>query len=105
MFMTLRIALRAIARNKMRAGLTALGIIIGVAAVIAMVGIGQGASAMVKQQMASMGTAVLWVQPGQAASGGISFGAGSTVTLTPEDAIAIERECPDVAVVAPVVRA
>jgi ABC-type antimicrobial peptide transport system permease subunit len=98
-------ALRALRRNPMRAALTTLGIIIGVGAVIAMMEIGNGSSAAIQKSIASMGADNLLVQPGTAASGGVSFGVGSVMTLTPEDAQAILRECPAVRAVAPVVRA
>jgi ABC-type antimicrobial peptide transport system permease subunit len=104
-FRTLRSALHALRRNIMRSALTTLGIIIGVAAVIAMMEIGQGSSAAVKQTIASMGANMLLVQPGTASSGGVTFGSGSVITLTPDDAEAIQRECPAVTDVAPVVRA
>ena len=102
---TLRTAFRALRRNPMRAGLTALGIIIGVAAVIAMMEIGQGASAIIEKTIADMGANSIMVMPGAAASGGISFGGGSVLTLTPEDRDAIIRECPAVRDAAPIVRA
>src|SRR5438270_14013618 len=88
----------------MRSVLTTLGIIIGVAAVIAMMEIGKGSSTAVKQTIASMGANNLLVQPGTASSGGVTFGSGSVITLTPQDAEAILRECPAVDAVAPVVR-
>jgi ABC-type antimicrobial peptide transport system permease subunit len=102
---TLKNAVRALRRNIMRAALTTLGIIIGIAAVIAMMEIGQGSSAAIQRSIASMGANSLLVMPGTAASGGISFGAGTVLTLTPEDADAILSECPTVRSVAPVVRA
>jgi putative ABC transport system permease protein len=105
LWMTLRIALLALGRNKLRSGLTMLGIIIGVAAVIAMVSIGQGAQASVQEQIASVGTNLLFVSPGSVNSGGMRIGAGSTQTLTPEDIEAIERECPTVKLASPGVRA
>jgi ABC-type lipoprotein export system ATPase subunit/ABC-type antimicrobial peptide transport system permease subunit len=101
---TLRTALGALRRNKMRSALTALGVIIGVTALIAISGIGQGSSAAIKKQIASMGANNLLVMPGAAASGGVSFGAGSRPTLTPADGEQIE-ECPAVAAVAPIVQA
>jgi ABC-type antimicrobial peptide transport system permease subunit len=105
-YRTLRMATHSLRRNIMRSVLTMLGIIIGVAAVIAMMEIGQGSSKAVKQTIASMGANNLLVQPGTAASGGVSFGSGSVITLTPQDADAILRECtPSVSAVAPVVRA
>ncbi|HKQ03597.1 MAG TPA: ABC transporter permease [Blastocatellia bacterium] len=102
---TFRIALRALSRNKMRSILTMLGIIIGVAAVIAVVGIGQGASASIQSQIAQLGNNMLYVMAGSSNQGGMRGGAGSTPTLTPEDADAIERECPAVRAVSPGVRA
>lgn len=102
---TFTIALIALRRNLMRAILTTLGIMIGIAAVIAMVEIGQGSSSAIAKTIASMGANTLLVQPGTAASGGVSFGAGSGTTLTPEDAEAITREVPSVRAVTPIVRA
>jgi ABC-type antimicrobial peptide transport system permease subunit len=101
---TLKLAVRALRRNIMRAALTTLGIVIGVAAVIAMMEIGNGSAAAIQRSIASMGTSNLIIRPGTAASGGISYGAGSVMTLTPEDAEAIEQECPAVDSVAPIVR-
>jgi putative ABC transport system permease protein len=94
-------AFRALQRNKMRSFLTMLGIIIGVAAVIAMLAIGQGAEYSVKQQIAALGTNVLMVFPGAQQQGGVRFGAGSAVTLTEDDAQAIARECPAVQYISP----
>ena len=105
LLVTFRIAIRALARNKMRSALTMLGIIIGVAAVIAMVGIGQGASASIQSQIANLGNNMLFVQSGSMNMGGMRGGAGSSNTLIPEDADAIERECPSVRAVSPGVRA
>jgi macrolide transport system ATP-binding/permease protein len=102
---TLGIAAAAIRRNAFRSMLTTLGIIFGIAAVIAMTEIGQGSAKMIKQTIASMGANMLLVLPGTASSGGVSFGSGSTVTLTPQDSEAIARECPAIVNVAPVVRA
>jgi ABC-type antimicrobial peptide transport system permease subunit len=104
-YRTLVLALRALRRNVMRSALTTLGIVIGVAAVIAMAEIGQGSSTAVKRTMQSMGADNLLIQPGTASSGGVSFGSGSVMTLTPQDAEAIAREDPAVGSVAPVVRA
>ncbi|HIJ90124.1 MAG: ABC transporter permease [Desulfobulbaceae bacterium] len=104
-YTTARTAFRALRRNPMRAMLTTLGIVIGVGAVIAMMEIGAGASAALKKTIASMGANVLVIRPGTASSGGVSFGAGSTTTLTPEDSQAILRECPSVRNAAPMVRA
>jgi len=105
LFRTFRMAVLALRRNIMRSVLTTLGIVIGVAAVIAMVEIGQGSSTAVQNTIQSMGANNLLIQPGTATSGGVSFGSGSVVTLTPQDADAITRDCAAVADVAPIVRA
>src|SRR5262249_40019316 len=97
----IRIALRALARNKLRSGLTMLGIIIGVAAVIAMVGVGQGAQNQVQQQIAALGTNVLSVAAGSASVGGFHMGSSSVKTLTDEDREAILKQCPAVKSAAP----
>ena len=102
---TWRTAFGALRRNKMRSALTALGVIIGVAAVIAMTGIGQGSHAAIKKTIASMGADNLLIFPGAAASGGVSWGAGSRPTLTPADGEQIEEQCPSVVAVAPIVQA
>ena len=102
---TLRTALGALRRNKMRSALTALGVIIGVAAVIVVVAIGQGSKTMIQKQIASMGANNVLVLPGAAASGGVSFGVGSVMTLTPDDSDEIARQCPAVSDTAPIVRA
>ena len=103
-YRTFKLAMRSLRRNMMRATLTTLGIVIGVAAVIAMMEIGNGSSLAIQRTIASMGANNLMVFPGTAASGGVSFGAGSTTTLTAEDAEAIRRDCPAVDNIAPVVR-
>lgn len=105
LLLTFRVAIRALARNKLRSSLTMLGIIIGVGAVIAMVGIGQGASATIQSQIANLGTNMLYVNSGSMNFGGMRGGAGSSNTLTPEDAAAIEAECSAVRAVSPGVRA
>jgi putative ABC transport system permease protein len=99
-----RIAIEALKVNKMRSGLTMLGIIIGVAAVIAMVAVGSGASERIQQQIASIGSNVIIVMPGSVTTSGIRLGAGNALTLTLDDARAIAEECPAVASVAPLVR-
>ena len=101
---TLTVSLRALRRNTMRSILTALGIIIGVGAVIAMVSIGNGAKAQVQAQVASLGENVITIFPGSFTSGGMRSGWGSASTLTPEDAEAIRREVPNVYGVSPEVR-
>ncbi|HEY7221941.1 MAG TPA: ABC transporter permease [Candidatus Binatia bacterium] len=103
-WMTLRIALRALARNKLRAFLTMLGIIIGVGAVIAMVAIGEGAKATIRNQIAGLGTNVLIVLPGSNTTGGVRFGSGGVTTLLDSDAKAMARELPSIAFTSPIVR-
>ncbi len=103
-FAILKVALRALGRNKLRSALTMLGIIIGVGAVIAMVSIGQGAQAMIEQQINSMGSNVLYVMPGNITTGGASLGQGAANTLTDEDVEAMRREIPTIAAASPVVR-
>jgi putative ABC transport system permease protein len=100
--MTLRIAFKALRRNKMRSGLTMLGIIIGVGAVIAMIAIGSGAKARIQEQIASMGSNLLIILSGSATSGGMRHGSGSVPTLTVEDAKAIASELSTVKYAAPV---
>jgi putative ABC transport system permease protein len=104
-WLTFKVAIRALGRNKLRSSLTMLGIIIGVGAVIAMVGIGQGASASIQAQIANLGNNMLFVMSGSMNTGGQRGGAGSSNNLIPEDADAIERECPSVRAVSPAVRA
>ncbi|HEY2712695.1 MAG TPA: ABC transporter permease [Chthoniobacterales bacterium] len=96
---TFKIAFRALRRNKLRSVLTALGIIIGVGAVIAMVSIGNGAKAQVEQQIASLGENVILIFSGSITSSGIRTGWGSAGTLKIEDAEAIRREVPRVVAV------
>jgi putative ABC transport system permease protein len=93
---TFNVAFRALRRNKMRSVLTALGIIIGVGAVIAMVGIGNGAKAQVEAQIASLGQNVILIFSGSTTSSGIRTGWGGAGTLRIEDAEAIRREVPGV---------
>ncbi|MFL6229177.1 MAG: ABC transporter permease [Pyrinomonadaceae bacterium] len=103
----IRVAFLALARNKMRAALTMLGIIIGVSAVIAMVSIGQGAQASVQAQIEGMGTNLLFISAGAQNVGGVRSGTGDTGTntLTGDDLEAIKREVPSVALVSPSVNA
>jgi putative ABC transport system permease protein len=97
----IRIAMRALARNKLRSILTMLGIIIGVGAVIAMVSVGQGAQQQAQQQIAAMGSNMLFVQSGTVNRGGMRMGWGATKTLVYDDLVAILRECPSVKAAAP----
>jgi putative ABC transport system permease protein len=99
-----RVALVALRRNPMRTVLTMLGVIIGVGCVVAMVAIGQGASAAIQSQIGALGTNFLLVHPGSHSRGGIHGGLGSVQNLTADDAAAIVRECPSVAVADPGVR-
>ena len=101
---TIKVALRALRRNKMRSILTALGIIIGVGAVIAMVSIGNGAKAQVEAQVASLGENVITVFPGSFTAGGMRGGWGSMSTLTIDDSDAIKRETVNVLGVSPEMR-
>ena len=96
---TVKIALQALRRNTLRSLLTALGIIIGVAAVIAMVSIGQGASVSVQEQIARMGNNMLVILSGTTTQGGVRSGFGGAQTLKTFDAKAIQRECPAVGAV------
>jgi macrolide transport system ATP-binding/permease protein len=98
-------ALNALRRNKMRSALSALGVIIAVGAVIAMTEIGEGSKAAIQKRISSMGANTLMIQSGAASSGGISFGAGSVMTLTPQDGDEIARQCPAVSYVSSLVRA
>ncbi|HEY0709076.1 MAG TPA: ABC transporter permease [Polyangia bacterium] len=102
---TIRLAGRALWRNKTRSFLTALGIIIGVAAVIAMVAIGQGAKVRVAETFESMGTNLLIVLPGSSAAGGLQGGFGSQATVTWDDFEAIATELSAVRSAAPMLRA
>ena len=97
--MTLGAAGEALRRNKMRSALTMLGVLIGVAALIAMVAVGRGANEAVKKQIESLGTNLLVVLPGATTAGGVRAGFGSASTLTVGDAQAIHREAPSVSLV------
>ncbi|MEW6712680.1 MAG: ABC transporter permease [Candidatus Riflebacteria bacterium] len=104
LFEIIKLALISLGRNKLRSFLTALGIIIGVTSVVAMVGLGQGAYNSVQENIAKMGTNLIMVLPGAASKRGFHGPRGSATTLTPEDAQAIERECPSVGLITPIVR-
>ena len=101
LFSILGEALRALRQNRLRAGLTMLGMIIGVAAVVLMLSIGQGAQTQINQTIASMGSNLFIVVPGATSAGGFSFGSGSVKTLTINDAYAI-AELPSISATAPV---
>jgi putative ABC transport system permease protein len=99
----LRVALRALAINKLRSALTMLGIVIGVGAVIVMMAVGAGAQARVEEQIRALGSNLLMVQPGTTTAGGVRMGFGSSSTLSEEDVTAINREIAD-ALAAPALR-
>ena len=94
--MTFRIAFKALGRNKMRTGLTMLGMIIGVAAVITLVAMGNGAQAAIEDQIKGAGTNMITVNAGNATQGGVRQGAGASSSLTEDDAEAIRNEVPGV---------
>jgi len=93
--MIFKVAIRALLRNKVRSILTALGIIVGIAAVIAVVAIGEGASISMRNQIGTMGDNLLTVMPGSLRRGGVQFGAGAVQTLTAGDGEAMWRDYPD----------
>ncbi|MGZ3479400.1 MAG: ABC transporter permease, partial [Myxococcaceae bacterium] len=101
---TLRVAIRALLRNKLRSFLTTLGMIFGVGAVVATVAIGEGARSAVEEAFASMGTNLLVVLPGSSSTGGARGGFGSQPTLTWEDLKAIRTEVPTVRYAVPYLR-
>ena len=103
---TLRVALKAIRRNKVRSTLTMLGVIIGVASVIAMIALGSGARASINEQIESQGTTLIYLSSGSwnRGGGGVRGGSGTTATLTMDDAVAVSQ-MPGVAQWTPVVRA
>ncbi len=102
---TLKMAFHALRNNVMRAALTTLGIVIGVAAVITMVEIGNGAKVAIQRTMVSMGANTLVILPGAITTAGVNNGAGTMMTLTPRDKDAILKECSSVLWAAPIVRA
>ena len=102
--MAIRIAHRALRRNTLRSTLTMLGVIIGVAAVIAMLAIGQGAQAAIRAQIASLGSHTLIIQPGSVTQSGVRYGWGSRTTLRAADIQAILKECPAIANATPFLR-
>jgi ABC-type antimicrobial peptide transport system permease subunit len=97
----LRTALRALRRNLLRSLLTCLGIVIGIAAVIVMMEIGQGAAFAVRQTIATLGANLLQIEPGSSSTSGVHSGAGTCLTLTPQDCEVILRECSAVRWAAP----
>src|SRR4029453_6841588 len=103
-FVTTKVALRALSRNKLRSGLTALGLIIGVGAVVTLVGIGNGAKAQIEARVASLGQNVLQIKAGSVTKSAVRQGTETAVTLSLEDAEAIRREIPDVSAVSPEIK-
>jgi putative ABC transport system permease protein len=99
-----RIAVRALRVNKLRSALTMLGIVIGVGAVITMVAVGSGAQARVAEQIASLGSNMIVVLSGSSTASGVRLGSGSQLTITEEDAWAIQREIPLIEAAAPSMR-
>jgi putative ABC transport system permease protein len=106
-FETFRLSFHSLGANKLRAGLTMLGVIIGVAAVIALLAVGQGASAAITEQVQGIGSNLIFVAPGSFNQNGVRSAVGSATTLTLEDADALFDSacCPDIARVAPVFQA
>ncbi|MDH5641076.1 MAG: ABC transporter permease [Nitrospira sp.] len=94
LWLTMLTAIRILSRNRLRAGLTILGIVIGVGAVIAMVSIGEGAKAAVAKRVASMGTNVIIILPGSMTTGGVRGGHGGAVTLTTSDGVDLKKRIP-----------
>ncbi len=105
LFRTVSTALRSLRRNALRSALTTLGIVIGVASLIAIAEIGKGAWTAIREMLTKTGVDNVLVQAGAASRNGVSLGSGSVKTLTPEDADAILRECPSVQSLAPIVYA
>ena len=97
----IRIALRALGRNKMRTILTMLGIMVGIGAVISAVAIGQGGSSAIQAQLVALGTNLVWIEAGGKNVNGVRTGNGATKTLTVEDALAIKNEVPEIASMSP----
>jgi len=104
LFSAMRIAFRALQVNKARSALTMLGIVIGVAAVIATVAVGTGATRRVQQQIASIGSNVIIIIPGSMTNSGLRMGTGNAITLTESDARELTSQCPEITAAAPTVR-
>ena len=102
-FITIRVALRALRKNKLRSLLTVLGVVIGVCAVITLVSMGSGAQIAIEKSIRGLGTNLLIIFPGSITKGGMRTGSGTVTTLTAEDANAIQEECPAILMVTPVV--
>src|SRR5579862_8235224 len=97
----IRIALRALGRNKMRTALTMLGIMIGIGAVICAVAIGEGGSSAIQDQLVALGTNLVWIEAGGRNVNGVRTGNGATKTLTVEDALAIRGSVPEITSMSP----
>lgn len=104
LFSSIRIAFRALQINKLRSALTMLGIVIGVAAVIATAAIGSGARERIQQQIASIGSNTIIILPGSLTSSGLRMGSGNAVTLSESDARELAAQCPNISLAVPVVR-
>ena len=102
-FISSRVALRALRKNKLRSLLTVLGVVIGVCAVITLVNMGGGAQISIEKAISGLGTNLLIIFPGSVTKGGMRSGYGTVITLTPDDARAIQRECSAIQMVTPVV--
>src|SRR5262245_26391329 len=102
-FESVHIALRALNANRARSGLTVLGIVVGVAAVVCMVAVGAGARSQVTERIRGLGANILYISPGAANSGGTRLAAGTRRTLTDEDAAAILREVSGIEVASPII--
>jgi putative ABC transport system permease protein len=105
LLLTVRVALRALAKNKLRAGLTVLGVVIGVAAVTTMVSVGQSATDLVQNELRGLGTNVIVIFPGSRRERGVHQGRGTIPTLTAADCEAMAEECPAVLAASPIVGA
>ena len=101
---TVQMAAAALQTNRLRTALTALGVIIGVGAVVTMMAVGAGAQARVAEQIRSLGSNLIIVMSGSITSGGVRLGSGSLLTITEDDARAIQRDVPSVEAAAPTVR-
>src|SRR5262249_8898510 len=101
LYRTWRLALRSIRRHGMRSALTCLGIVIGIASVIAMMEVGKGTSHALQEAIANLGANMLQIDPGATSAAGVSSGDGSALTLVPEDCDAILRECSTIRLAAP----
>ena len=104
LFSSIGIAFGALRVNKVRSALTMLGIVIGVAAVIATVAVGTGATQRVQQQIASIGSNVIIIIPGSMTNSGLRMGTGNAITLTEADARELTAQCPEITAAAPTVR-